>query len=132
MTSMNQRMREYLKEYHEELYEKQMDHEAVQMRVDLAESLLVTDWEEKADEDCLSGFEYDDPYYDSLNFGRDDFGHEYAEDDGDPFPDDYDTSEREDYEEDIDSEDVRRRHPESDRARTRGWPRHSVRAAQRR
>jgi hypothetical protein len=86
MTAMDHKMREFLKEYDEELYEKYdeelyeetLRREEIQMRVDLAESVLAKDW------DSIDVNELFEPYPDD---GHDDFGHEFVEVEDDPFYD---------------------------------------------
>jgi hypothetical protein len=77
------RLREFLREYDEELYQKQLEDDLVQARVDLAESIVL-----KNQEDCLQAFiegdYYDDREY-GLQHGQDDFGHEYYGEDDEPF-----------------------------------------------
>jgi hypothetical protein len=85
MTSMNHQMREFLKEYDEEAYERCLENLEIQKRVDLAEKLMV--------EGVVD--------YEAVDFGHDDFGHEYTEEDECPFDyfDDYDYGKRDELEE---------------------------------
>jgi hypothetical protein len=81
---MDHKMREFLKEYDEELYEKTARHNEIQTRVDLAERLLTADH----GDDSWWDDAYYDEFYEGLrrsHMGQDDFGHEYIEDEVDPF-----------------------------------------------
>jgi hypothetical protein len=90
MTAMDHKMKEFLKEYDEELLERTLESQRVQECVDRAEELLSKDW------DAVDVNELFEPYPDE---GHDDFGHEYNEDEEDPFPFDYEVGKYDDLEE---------------------------------
>jgi hypothetical protein len=88
---MNHKMKEFLKEYDEDLYETQVEREAIQERVDLAEKVLLTDWDALELEDMLESYTDD---------GHDDFGHEFIEEEEEPFPETWSEEDKyDDYEE---------------------------------